>query len=317
MATAPHHRDRRDAAPGSPVWADTAELIALDGDARALDLRGGRIRALQGQNHLSPFKGRGMEFDESRPYQPGDDIRTLDWRVTARTGRAHTKLFREERERPVMVAVDLRPAMFFATRGRFKSVRAVQSAALLAWRATRQGDRLGGFLFTGAGHHEWRPGLGVATTLHFLEQLSRHSEPGTVGAAAPDPDSLPQALARLRRVARPGSLVALISDFRGLDPRGEAHLAQLARHSEVLLVFIHDPLEGELPPAGRYRLAGAGRELEIDTTASGLRRRYAQRFAEREQQLRRIARLPGVTLVSCDTREAPLACLQRGLRLHR
>ena len=130
------------------VQPDLRDLMSL---ARAaMHLPGWHDRAkrqTQGA-YLSALRGRGMEYDESRPYQAGDDIRTLDWLVTARTGKPHTKLFREERERPVIVAVDYRPAMFFATQGSFKSVQAARCAALLAWRAAQQGDRLGGFIFS-------------------------------------------------------------------------------------------------------------------------------------------------------------------------
>lgn len=305
-----------DPLPSSPAATTTAELIGLREAARTLSLRSGRIRALQGQNHLSPFRGRGMEFDESRPYQPGDDIRSLDWRVTARTGKTHTKLFREERERPVIIAVDLRPAMFFATHGRFKSVQAAHMAALLAWRSTQQGDRLGGFLFGARQHWEARPALGTAATLHFLEQLAQRSRPnGDSGSA--DPDALQQALARLRRVARPGSLIVLISDFRGLDARGEAHLSQLARHNELLLVSIYDALETQLPPPGRYRLAQAQRELILDSSDALIRERYAQQFQARRTQLEQLSLRYRLKLLACATDEDPLQRLQQGLQMHR
>jgi uncharacterized protein (DUF58 family) len=136
------------------VCVSPATLIALRGAGEGLSLKASRIAARQSGNYLSRFKGRGMEFDEARQYQPGDDVRTLDWRVTARTGKPHTKLFREERERAVLAWVDMRPTMFFATRGAFKSVIAARAAALIAWSTNQQGDRLGSLVFNADNHHE-------------------------------------------------------------------------------------------------------------------------------------------------------------------
>jgi uncharacterized protein (DUF58 family) len=300
------------------VQISTEELIALRHAAESLSLHTGRIRSLQGQNHLSPFKGRGMEFDESRPYQAGDDVRSLDWRVTARTGKPYTKLFREERERPVILAVDFRPTMFFATRGSFKSVIAAKTAALLAWRATQQGDRLGGFIFTEQNHREWRPALGTAATLHFLKQLSASSEVSQHPSVSNvDPDAFRNALARLRRVTRPGSLVVLISDFRNLDQGGEAHLAQMARHCELVMIFVYDTLEAQLPPAGLYRVADHKHELTLDTQGERARTEYAQRFQQHRMRIETLCKRHRMLFLPCTTEDDLLPQLRQGLMLRR
>ncbi|HEY6130551.1 MAG TPA: DUF58 domain-containing protein, partial [Halioglobus sp.] len=145
-------------APAHGAYVQLNELIALRFPAQQIKL-GRRKRAL---NSLagpikSNFRGRGIDFEEVRSYQPGDDIRTIDWRVTARTGSAHTKLFREERERPVMVVIDQRGSMFFGSTHCFKSVLAAQLASLLAWSALHGGDRVGGLVFNDEGHQEIRP----------------------------------------------------------------------------------------------------------------------------------------------------------------
>jgi uncharacterized protein (DUF58 family) len=150
------------------VRVNPATLIGLHRAAGSLPLKSSKIQARFSGNYLATFKGRGMEFDEVRPYQPGDDIRTMDWKVTARTGKPHTKLFREERERPVLLWVDYRKPMFFGTRGSFKSVVAAKTAALLAWSAIQHGDRLGGLIFSEKVHQEIRPHRGKAATLHFI-----------------------------------------------------------------------------------------------------------------------------------------------------
>ena len=142
------------------VRVSMASLLALHQGSATLALQPRRVRALTSGAYLSPFKGRGMEFDEVRPYTQGDDVRSIDWRVTARSGKPHTKLFREERERAVLLWIDLRPAMFFATRGAFKAVRAAQAAALLGWNTLQRGDRLGALIFDERHHDELRPRRG-------------------------------------------------------------------------------------------------------------------------------------------------------------
>ena len=146
-------------------------LILLSQYAGGLKLRRSGIQAAKGGNYLSSFKGRGMEFDETRLYTPGDDARNVDWRVTARTGKVHTKLFREERERPVFLSVDARNAMFFATRGVYKFVQSARLAALTAWAAQRHGDRIGGQVFTETGGFELKPEHGRKAVLHLLQKL--------------------------------------------------------------------------------------------------------------------------------------------------
>ena len=158
----------------SPVSVSQAGLIRLNGPARAIALDVIRVSSLQTGAYVSHFRGRGMEFDESRPYQPGDDPRSIDWRVTARSTTAYTKLFREERERPVLVVVDLRANMHFATQGCFKSVNASRAAALLSWAAHHRGDRLGGLIFGDTTHRELKPKLGRQAALRYVHELVEH-----------------------------------------------------------------------------------------------------------------------------------------------
>jgi len=298
------------------VRVSLAALIALHRAAESLALKPGRIRAQGSGGYHSPFKGRGMEFDEVRPYMQGDDVRILDWRVTARTGRPHTKLFREERERAVLLWVDLRSPMFFATRGAFKAVRAAQAAALLGWSAVRQGDRLGALIFSEQSHVELRPKRGKPPLLHLLRRIAEHAAWQT-RTPARDPDAgaeaLNQPLSRLRRVAQPGSLIILLSDFAQLNGQGSAHLVQLARHNDLILADIHDPLEAELPPPGHYRVSDGEHYLSVAAEDPRYRQRYRQRFAAQQEQLQQLCRRHGMTLLPLGTAEEPLGALQRGM----
>ncbi len=296
----------------SPVSVSQAGLIRLSGPARAIALDVLRVNSLQTGAYVSHFRGRGMEFDESRPYQPGDDPRSIDWRVTARSTTAYTKLFREERERPVLVVVDLRSTMHFATRGYFKSVNASRAAALLAWAAHHRGDRLGGLIFGDTTHRELKPRLGRQAALRFVHELAGHAD-WQQRAPEANAEALRQAMSSLRRVARPGSLVVVVSDFSGFTRKAQSYLSSVARHNEVLAVFVNDPLERRLPPPGRYRLVTADDEMAIDTFAAAARRDYEQAFEQRTEALETFCQRYGVHLMPMSTDDDPVRSLQTAL----
>jgi uncharacterized protein (DUF58 family) len=279
-------------------------LIDLAKPASGLNLHQSQKRSLQSGAYMSRFKGRGMEFDEARLYQPGDDIRTIDWRVTARSGKPHTKMFREERERPVFISVDNRLAMHFATRGVFKSVLAAKLAGLLAWTADYHGDRIGGQIFSEHECRELKPQNGTHAVLRFLNALVKPQNP------IDKVFTLDQVLARLNQHARPGSLVYIISDFRGINEQAETHIAKLSEHCEVVLIFIYDPLESSLPTNGRYRFTDDERDVVIDTSDQQRLSSYQQRFVQRLQRLELLAKKKGLIFIQCSTVEDPIQCLR-------
>jgi len=298
----------------SPVRVVLADLLRLRGAGEAIHLTAPRVRVAAAGGHLSPYKGRGVEFDESRPYQPGDDLRTIDWRVTARTGKPHTKVFREERNRPVFVWLDLRRPMLFATRGAYKGVRAAEMAALIAWSAVANGDRLGGLVFSETEHHELRPALGLRSALRLFQKIAADSLWRPASGEAPAEVDAERALLRLTRVARPGSLIFLLSDFRRLGADAERHLRQLAGHCDLMLVHFFDPVEAELPPPGRYRIQSGGRTFAIETANDQLRRQYHERYAARVASLEALARQPGMHLIECATHADARLLLARQFR---
>jgi uncharacterized protein (DUF58 family) len=299
----------------SPVSVSQAGLIRLNGPARGIALNVLRVNSLQTGAYVSHFRGRGMEFDESRPYQPGDDPRSIDWRVTARSTTAYTKLFREERERPVLVVVDLRASMHFATRGCFKSVNAARAAALLSWAAHHRGDRLGGLIFGDTVHRELRPRLGRQAALRFVHQLADHPDWNSHERDANDDGEaqLTKAMSALRRVARPGSLVVVLSDFIGMSRAAQSYLSSVARHNEVLAVQINDPFEKKLPPPGRYRLVAEEEELAIDTYANAARRDYEEAYAERSHEFEVFCHRYGIHMMPMSTQDDPVTALQTAL----
>lgn len=296
-------------------------LIKLNQQAYQLPLKSKRIHSRLSGSFISTFKGRGMEFDEARPYQPGDDIRSIDWRVTARSGETHTKLYREERERPVLIWVDLRKPMFFASQSMFKSVLAAKAAALLAWSSTQNNDRLGGLIFSEEQHTELRPQRGKSATLHFLQQLAKHTawETNNSTQSAVENQSADHALNRLRRVAKPGSLIFLISDFRNMNDHTNANiessLAKLSKHNDLVMLFINDPLEQQLPPAGFYKITDGQHDMTINTYNPALRSQYQQRFFSHQQYLKDLCVKLGIFYINLSTDKPLLESLQKGLHL--
>ena len=289
-------------------------LIDLAKQATRINLHHAQNRSQQSGGYVSRFKGRGMEFDETRLYQPGDDIRSIDWRVTARTGKTHTKVFREERERPVFISVDDRLTMQFATRGVFKSVLAAKLAGLLAWAAEYHGDRIGGQIFSELECRELKPQNGRHAVLRFLNAIvgktNLTSSVNELGTTVLPKITLEQVLARLTQHARPGSLVYVISDFRGINEQTETYLAKLAQHCEVVLIFIYDPLESSLPTKGRYRFTNNERDVVIDTSDEQRLKNFQNLFTLRLQRIESLAKKRGLIFLKCSTSEDPFQCLK-------
>ncbi|MGQ3891594.1 DUF58 domain-containing protein [Legionella sp. CNM-4043-24] len=254
------------------VVAELSELIALRRFARRVHYKP-EGRAARAGNHISRMRGRGMDFSEVRNYQAGDEIRHMEWRVTARTGRPHTKIYQEERERPVVILTDFSPSMHFGTRIAFKSVVAARLSALIAWTAIKQGDRLGALCYSADSHHEFMPASREASVLPVLARLSEYTrqfETNRHHTAKP----MSEALLRLRRVARPGSIIVLISDFYQLNEECDSHLSRLRAHNDLLVYHVCDPLELSPPPPDRYAITDGEHDLLLDTVNKTQRDEY-------------------------------------------
>ena len=224
------------------------ELIHYQGKTALLNLSPRKtVQAKLAGAYLAKTKGRGMEFDEARHYQAGDDIRAIDWRVTARTGKTHTKLYREEKERPVFVLTDLSSSMQFGTQFLFKSVQAAHLSALIAWSARKRGDRIGGLIFNQHQHIECKPFTRQKAVLSLLNSMLKVQQGENLPNHQQESVTLANACARLRRLAHPGSLVFIVSDFSQLDDVAQQHIAQLSKHCEVIAHPISDPFEHQLP----------------------------------------------------------------------
>ena len=252
--------------------------------------------------HHSKLRGRGVDFDQVRVYQAGDDVRNIDWRGTARSQEPHTKLFHEERERPVFLLVEQSPRLFFGSGLCFKSVLAAQTAALFGWAALAHNDRIGGLVFNDSSSTEVRPRRSKQSLLQLLGRLVRANQAlgAPIGSEASG-DGLGLALRRAREVLRPGSLVLLICDERSLSEAAELQLALLARHCDLILLTLSDPLDHALPAAGLLRFTDAQARLELDTSDAELRQAWRARGAAREQRWQRVAQKLGVLRLPLTT----------------
>ncbi len=267
------------------VYTALEELLSLRISAARLSLRFDprKLQQLAG-THLSRFRGRGIDFSEYRQYQPGDDPRSIDWRVTARRGRVHTKVFHEEIERPVLILVDQSINLFFGSDKAFKSVVAAEIASLLAWAGLNKGDRIGGLVFSDQGHQIIKPSRHPKQALRLLECIHEFNNQLKLPMPAPSGFNLNDALVELRRVARPGSQCFLISDWRQFDSTTEKLLFELKRHCQMLAFQVYDPLETSFPP-GSFRLTDGVNELEINTDDKLLEQRFEQQYQLWQQRI--------------------------------
>ncbi len=259
------------------------ELISLRHYAQKLNNRSKSHSNLSGDRH-SRARGRGMDFAEVRNYQAGDEIRHMEWRVTARTGRPHIKLYQEERERPVVILCDFNPSMYFGTRLAFKSVIAARLAGLICWITLLQEDKVAGLLFNAQEHHEFMPRSRAAGILPLLAAISYYTKLKIKNGW--QCRKLSDALLRLRRIVKPGSRIILISDFYQMDDLSNEHLSYLRAHNDLIAYHICDPLELAPPKPGKYGITNGRVEMLLDTTNKAVYEAYQVYCSQRIMDLK-------------------------------
>ena len=280
-AISSHHK------PGGGAYTDLKALIQLRHAAKEIDL----VAISKAINPLSGlltsnFRGRGIDFAEVRIYQPGDDVRTIDWRVTARTQKPHTKLFQEEKERPVLLVVDQSNAMFFGSKVAFKSVIAAQCAMLIAWTALEGGDRVGGLVFSDSDHREVRPRRSKHSVLRLLNEINTYNHALGKGVRPDHNNYFTDALRSVRRVIRHGGTIFIISDFQQFNSESKLHLNQLARHNDIVGLHISDEMERSLPAPNLYTITDGIDRARINTADPRHRASYRDHFNSRLELVR-------------------------------
>lgn len=267
----------------SGIYTDAATLLRSRHWARNLKLfsRQAARSMLLGETK-SRFRGRGMEFEEVRTYQPGDDIRNIDWRVSARTGGTYTKLFCEERERPVHILLDQRSSMFFGSQRKFKSVTAAELASAIAWAALAGSDRIGGQIIGDGAESDIRARRNKQAVLRFIHDLNEFNQalPGHLETS----QSLSHMLEECRRITRPGTAIFIISDFHDFDAVCAKSLSLMGRHTDINLLHIFDPIEESLPKTGAVSISD-GLQRSSVRLSSSLQQAYLQKIEARQKLL--------------------------------
>ena len=280
------------------IIVELSELIHLSASAKTLNLsKNRRVKSDRYGGYLSSLKGRGIDFEETRTYQVGDDPRMMDWRVTARTGKAHTKIFKEERERPVFILGDFSQSMFFGTKVAFKSHIASKIAATLAWVANLQGDRIGGIFFNEDKHTELKPRARKAGIFPILNTLSDYSKP----IISTGNFSLESALLRLRRVVKPGSLVFVIGDFQQLNKLAMNHLMMLSKHAQVIAIQLYDLLEREPPQPNQYHITNGIELCLLNTKDKAFCQKYKDNANARQRFIHEVFKQCQIPLLEIST----------------
>jgi tetratricopeptide (TPR) repeat protein len=260
------------------VYANLDALIRLQFQARGFSfLPRQPVHSLLAGRHASRLRGRGLNFEEIRRYLPGDDIRTMDWPITARTRKPHIRVYTEERDRPVLLVVDQRLSMFFGSQRAMKAVVAAEVTALASWRALSVGDRVGALVFDDQDIVEMAPHRSRGQVMRILQAVVAKNHALRVDASMQSrPALLNNVLDRVVRLAKHDYLVCLIGDATGADQDTVRLITLLGTHNDVLLVFIYDPLEARLPEAGRLVMAEGELQLEVNTSDHELRQQYAE-----------------------------------------
>lgn len=265
--------------------------------------------------HTSRQKGRGMNFSEVRPYQAGDDIRAIDWRVTARTGKTHTKLFTEEREQPVMLLIDLSSSMQFGSQLMLKSVQAAHFASLLCWLTIKEQDRIGAIVYNGKTLHEIKPTGRQQGALRVINQLiasQAHINTHTheVNEADTQPNILfSEALRHLSHLCPKGSEIIIVSDFHSLKADDKQSLSRLRHHNRIQFVQIHDPLEqGITAFRGTEQVADQTQSVWLNFAAATTREQLGNQFQYHQALIKTLANSLAIPLYSLN---AALPLLQQ------
>lgn len=304
---------KRAASHGDPrIHTSLPHLLSLEGQARSLTFlpRQPAQSVLNGR-HASKLRGRGLNFEELRGYLPGDDIRSIDWKVTARTGQPHVRVMTEERDRPALIVVDQRMSMFFGSKHAMKSVTAAEAAALAAFRILDQSDRIGGIVFDDTRIAEIRPQRSRTALRRFLTALSDSNERLHADAPLAEPFLFSHLLRAVHRIARKDHLIIVLSDFDGIDPDTDSLISALARHNDLVLVPISDPLAQELPDGLRLVISDGTLQAQIDTTDGGTKRALSDMARGRLSHVLDWQRRFGVPILPLSCGEETLPQMRR------
>ena len=287
----------------SGVYVQLDDLVRLQYRASGFSfLPRQPVHSILSGRHASKLRGRGLNFEELRNYLPGDDTRNIDWKVTARTRTPYVRVYTEEKDRTVWLLVDQRVNMFFGSRKRMKSVVAAEVAAISAWRVLSVGDRVGALVFNDTDIAVVPPHRSRERVMQILKQVTEKNQALSARSdLQPDPGKLNEVLKQVSILARHDCLVCLITDADGLNPETRRYVTRLAEHNDVLTAFIYDPLEKEMPAAGRLRFADGNGQLEADTSNRKLRSDFKTEFEQKLEWIQSASRRFSIPVLPLET----------------
>ncbi len=287
------------------AYVSLGDLISLSSTALARESRRKTSGSIYG-NLVSRHRGRGIDFDEVRLYQPGDDVRNIDWNVTARKRVPHTKVFTEERERPTLLLVDQTMTMFLGSKHRLKSVAAAEIAARIAWKTLAQKDRVGGLVFGLRGVETIKPfrsGTAVVRMLRAIVNANTdlNSQHDTASLRQFKQGLWESMLERLQRVAPSHHRIVVISDLNAVDDHTLNELLSRGRRNDLQVFHVYDEIEQTLPPSNFYSVSNGIVQLSFNSARRSMREEYAQRFSSRVEELRAVCLRHSVQFSSIST----------------
>ena len=265
------------------VYIDLDDLIALEYRGRKVSfLPRQPVHSLLSGRFASRMRGRGLNFEEIRDYRSGDDVRSIDWKVTARLQKPHVRVFNEERDRQALLVVDQRLSMFFGSRLAMKSVTAAEAAAIGAWRVLGVGDRVGAIVFNDRDLVEIKARRSRATVLQILNAVvARNRALGVGRGLASAPSMLNTALEHATRRALHDAAVIVISDFDGADDATRKMIGAMTRHNNVVALLVHDPLQSDLPASASMTVTDGELQIELEVGRASVRKSIEQAMQER------------------------------------
>jgi uncharacterized protein (DUF58 family) len=293
-----------------------AHLRNLAGAAKSLRFlpRQSAQSVLNGR-HASRLRGRGLNFEELRSYLPGDDVRSIDWKVTARTGEPYVRVYTEERDRPAMIVVDQRMSMFFGSQLNMKSVTAAEAAALAAFAILEQGDRVGGIVFGDESLEDFRPLHSRRTLDAFIASLATANRALVADSPVVTPMSLNRPLEAAARIAHRDHLLLVISDFDEIDERTQTLLGGLSRHNDIVLFLVTDPVAHHFPEGLRMIVSDGHLQAELDAASGTVRRAIEEFSTARFAKVLAWERKLGIPILPLSAGEETLPQIRRLLGL--
>lgn len=310
------------------VYVSLEELIRLGAQASGFSfLPRQPVHSILSGRHSSKLRGRGMDFNELKPYRQGDDNKHIDWKATRRTGKAYVRIYNEERDRSVWILLSQQESMFFGSSSSMKSVSAAHAAALALFRVLSVGDRAGAVIYNDVEHSVFRPQKGRKNVMRILEEVVRQNaqlkaektkeEAAENSSAVNDNTQFIQGLKAISALARHDDLIVLIGDGSGLDKAAMKLITELSVHNDILALLIYDPLEKKLPAQNNVLFTDSTDFIDINTSDKGLRTRFENLFAAKMERLEHASRTRAIPLLKISTGEPVLDQIRAQLGAHK